>query len=243
MSQRPTIQKPTPLTAPQNASADPVMGGVNIPKFSAEMSAEISPEAAPLWNFVQNHASQIAAAVVSLVVIILAIAGWQWYVEKQLAEAKGQLGRIISIQDPARRVTTLEQFLGDVPSELKVSATLELAVAAAESQDWAKAASAYAKVAEMEKDTALAFAARMNHAQLLLRSGDYAGARAELSALIAKAPAEAVAVMHQMAGEAAALAGDKTAAVTSYEAALAALPPTDSETSAYFRARIAQLKK
>ena len=93
MSQRPTIQKPTPLTAPQNASADPVMGGVNIPKFSAEMSAEISPEAAPLWNFVQNHASQIAAAVVSLVVIILAIAGWQWYVEKQLTEAKGQLGR------------------------------------------------------------------------------------------------------------------------------------------------------
>jgi predicted negative regulator of RcsB-dependent stress response len=83
----------------------------------------------------------------------------------------------------------------------------------------------------------------MNHAQLLLRSGDYAGARAELSALTAKAPAEAVAVMHQMAGEAAALAGDKASAVTSYEAALAALPPTDSETSAYFRARIAQLKK
>ena len=101
MAQRPTIQKPTPLTAPAKRPAapgtDPIMGGgdvimgASIPQFSKEMQAEISPEAAPLWNFVCNHAPKIAAAVVSIVVICLAVAGWQWYVEKELAEARGQL--------------------------------------------------------------------------------------------------------------------------------------------------------
>ena len=70
MAQRPTIQKPTPLSAPvsrpgtdpiMGGGSDPVMGGVNIPQFTKEMQAEISPEAAPLWNFVSNHAPKIAA--------------------------------------------------------------------------------------------------------------------------------------------------------------------------------------
>ena len=64
MSQRPTIKKPTPLSEPAfRKGADPVMGGVNIPNFSAEMQAEVSPEAAPLWNFVLTHARKIAAGV------------------------------------------------------------------------------------------------------------------------------------------------------------------------------------
>ena len=67
MSQRPTIKKPTPLSEPAfRKGADPVMGGVNIPSFSAEMQAEVSPEAAPLWNFVLSHARVIAAGVVAI---------------------------------------------------------------------------------------------------------------------------------------------------------------------------------
>ena len=75
MAQRPTIQKPTPLSEPAfRKGADPVMGGVNIPNFSAEMQAEVSPEAAPLWNFVLTHARKIAAGVVVVVIVILAVA-------------------------------------------------------------------------------------------------------------------------------------------------------------------------
>ena len=149
MSQRPTIKKPTPLSAPvsrpgtdpiMGGSSDPVMGGVNIPQFTKDMQAEISPEAAPLWNFVTNHAPKIAAAVVGVVVICLAVAGWQWYEEKTLREAQGQLGRVISIQDASRRAAALEEFLAKAPSKLVNSAQLELATTAMELENFAKAA-------------------------------------------------------------------------------------------------------
>ncbi|MBQ8172968.1 MAG: tetratricopeptide repeat protein [Mailhella sp.] len=257
MSQRPSIKKPTPLSQPVSrpaASTDPfggaaggapdaIMGGVNIPQFSKEMQAEISPEAAPLWNFVTNHAPKIAAGVVSMVVIILAIAGWQWYVEKGLREAQGQLGRIISIQDPARRMASLEAFMAKAPSKLFISTQLELAVTAMEMGNHAKAAEAYGKVVAEEEDTPLAFTARLNQAQALMRGGDYAGARALLETALASAPNNVKAALHQQIAEAAEAAGDKAGAVASLENALSALPPTDQEGAAYFRARIAQLKK
>lgn len=256
MAQRPTIQKPTPLTAPAKRPApggmpgtDPIMGGgdvimgASIPKFSKDMQAEISPEAAPLWNFVCNHAPKIAAGVVSIVVICLAVAGWQWYAEKQLAEARGQLGRIISIQDPARRVTQLEAFAAQAPSELTTSVQLELASSSAEMKDFRKAAVCYEKVAQLDGDTPLAFAARLNQGQLLLQAGDAQAARAVFAALVASAPANVKATLNLQAAEAALAAGDKAGAKAALEAGLAALPPTDQEGIAYFRALIDKLQK
>ena len=244
MAQRPTIQKPTPLSQPSfRKGADPIMGGVNIPNFSAEMQAEVSPEAAPLWNLVLTHARKIAAGVVVVVVIILSVAGWQWYREEQVADARLALGRIISIQDPARRAAALDGFLKDAPAAVGTAAHLELAAAAVESQDWDKAAASYAAVADLEDDTPLAFIARLNHAQVLMHKGDYAAARDEFTTLAGTAPAEVAAVIHQQVAEAAVAAGDKNGAVAAYEAAIAALPPTDKESAAFFRSRIASLKK
>lgn len=244
MAQRPTIQKPTPLSQPAfHKGADPVMGGVNIPNFSAEMQAEVSPEAAPLWNFVLNHARKIAAGVVLVVLVILAVAGWQWYREEQVADARHALGRIISIQDPARRVSALEGFLKDAPAAVNTAACLELAAAAVQTGDWDKAASAYSRVAEKEGDTPLSFAARLNRAQVLMHKGDFAAARDEFGKLAASAPADVMPVIRQQQAEAAVAAGDKSGAVAAYEAAVTALPPTDKESAAFFRSRIASLKK
>ena len=244
MAQRPTIQKPTPLSEPNlPKGADPIMGGVNIPRFSAEMQAEVSPEAAPLWNFVLTHARKIAVGVVVVVVVILSVAGWQWYREEQTADARLALGRIISIQDPARRVAALEGFLNDAPSSVNTAAYLELASSAIETRDWDKAAASYARVADQEGDTPLGFAARLNHAQVLMHKGDFAAARDEFKSLVASAPAEVAPVIHQQVAEAAVAAGDKAGAVAAYEAAIAALPPTDKESAAFFRSRIASLKK
>ena len=260
MSQRPTVKKPTPLSAPvsrpgtdpimggasdpiMGAGSDPVMGGVNIPQFTKEMQAEISPEAAPLWNFVSNHAPKIAAGVVSLVVIILGIAGWQWYVEKGLHEAQGQLGRVISIQDAARRAAALEEFIGQAPSKLVNSATLELATTAMELENYAKAAASYEKVANAEGDNPLGFSARMGQAQALMHEGKFLDARAVFESLVLSAPANVKAALHQQSAEGAEAAGDKAGAIASLEKAISALSPTDQEGAAFFRARIAQLKK
>ena len=253
MAQRPTIQKPTPLSAPvsrpgtdpiMGGGSDPVMGGVNIPQFTKEMQAEISPEAAPLWNFVSNHAPKVAAGVVSLVVVFLGVAGWQWYAEKTLREAQGQLGRVISIQDASRRAGELEKFIAGAPDKLVNSATLELATTAMELEDYAKAAASYEKVANAEGgDEPLGFSARMGQAQALMHAGKYAEARTIFESIVLNAPANVKAVLHQMSAEAAESAGDKAGAIASLEKAISSLAPTDQEGAAFFRARIAKLQK
>ena len=252
MSQRPTIKKPTPLSAPvaRPAGTDPIMGGasdpvmgVNIPQFSKEMQAEISPEAAPLWNFVTNHAPKIAAGVVGIVVVCLAVAGWQWYEEKNLREAQGQLGRVISIQDAARRSTALEEFLAKAPSALVISAQLELATTAMELEKFEVAAASYEKVANAEGSSPLGFSARMGQAQALMHAGKFLDARAIFESALLSAPENIKAALNQQSAEAAEAAGDKAGAIASLEKAIACLAPTDTEGAAFFRARIAKLQK
>ncbi len=244
MSQRPSIKKPTPLATPElQQSADPVLGGINIPKFSADMQAEVSPEAAPLWNFVTTHIRYISAAIVAIVIIITAIAGWQWFREKQLAETKANLGRIISLQDPAKRLSGLQAFLADAPSQLEISALLELASTAISLENWDAALQAYQSIAAKTPSAPLAHTARLNHAQTLMRKGDYTAARTEFRELAANAPSEIKSPLFQQAAEAAEMSSDTAGAITDYEAAVAALPPTDQQSSAFFRARIAELKK
>ncbi len=245
MAKRPTIKRPVPLTSPtlQQNGSDPVMGGINLPKFSAEMQAEVSPEAAPLWNFVLGHAKHITVGVLACVAVILAVAGWQWYAEGQLQKSRNALGQAISLQDPARRVEALENFLKDAPSELILAAELEIAAASVALQDYPRAAVAYAKVAEREGDSPLGFTARLNRAQVLMHNGEYAQAQNEFQAMVSKVPAQLLPVMNQQLAEAAEAAGDKVGAVAAYEAAIKALPPTDNETVLFFRARIAELKK
>ena len=243
MAQRPTIQKPTPLSQPAfRKGADPVMGGVNIPNFSAEMQAEVSPEAAPLWNFVLTHARKIAAGVVVVVLVILCVAGWQWYREEQV-KGRPSNPRTRHFHSgsgaPRRRPRNLPQGCAFA---VRAAADLELAASAVQTGDWDKAASAYARVAEADGDTPLAFAARLNYAQVLMHKGDFAAARDEFKKLAASAPADAVPVIRQQEAEAAVAAGDKAGAVSAYEAAVAALPPTDKESAAFFRSRIASLK-
>ncbi len=244
MTERPSIQKPSPIAASEiKQSSDPIFGGINIPKFSADMQAEVSPEAAPLWNFVTKHIRYIAGAIVSLVVIITVIAGWQWYREKQLAETKLNLGRIIAMPDPENRFTELKRFLETVPAQLESSVLLELASTAVSLEKWDDALEFFKRISLKTSSAPLGFSARMNHAQLQMRKSDFLAARKEFHELAQSAPQEIKSLLYQLAAEAAEMSKDKAGAITDYEAAVAALPPTDSQSNAFFLARIAQLKK
>ncbi len=76
-----------------------------------------------------------------------------------------------------------------------------------------------------------------------MRKGDYTAARTEFRELASNAPSEIKSPLFQQAAEAAEMSSDTAGAITDYEAAVAALPPTDQQSSAFFRARIAELKK
>ena len=103
MAQRPTVKQPKPLTAPvdpQRLEAD--AAGLAGARVLGDVKAEVSPEAAPLWEFVLTHARAIALAVLGVIVLIIAVAAWQWYRESAAASARDDLGRIAASLDSRR---------------------------------------------------------------------------------------------------------------------------------------------
>ncbi|MCH5277294.1 MAG: tetratricopeptide repeat protein [Desulfovibrionaceae bacterium] len=237
MAQRPRIKQPRPVTAPtapERLEADAQMLGA--------MKAEVSPEAAPLWDFVLRHARTIAVAVLGVIVIVMAVAAWQWQLERAAAAARNELGRVSATLDPAARLAGLEAFAASAPAAVYAATQLELAQAAAQSENWEKAAAAYSALIEREPDSPLGLSARFNLADLLLRQGKAAEAVTELETILLKAPDEFKPYLHEQIGEAAEAAGLKDKAVSAYEAAVAALKDTTPAEAAYYQSRIAALR-
>ena len=239
MAQRPRITQPRPLTAP---AAAPEAAGPAGAQVLGAMKAEVSPEAAPLWNFVLRHARTIAVAVLGVIVIIMAVAAWQWQRERAAAAARDDLGRISATVDPAARLAALESFAAGAPASVYAATQLELAQAAAQSENWDKAAAAYSALIQREPDSPLALPARFNLADIFLRQGKAAEAVTELEALLTRAPDEFKPYLNEQIGEAAEAAGLRDKAVSAYEAAIAALTDSAPAEAAYYQSRIAALQ-
>lgn len=243
MAQRPSVKQPKPLATP----VDPQRLEADAAKLAAahmlgDMKAEVSPEAAPLWEFALTHARAIALAVLGIIALIIVVAGWQWYRESAAASARHDLGRIAASSDPAARLKALEGFMADAPSSVYLAAQLELAQAAVQSENWDKAAAAYAALVERDKNSPLAFAARFNRADVLLRQGKAAVAVAELEILLAQAPDALKPFLNEQIGEAAEAAGQKDKAIAAYQAAVKELTAAAPAEAAYYQDRIAQLQ-
>ena len=184
----------------------------------------------------------IALAVLGVIVLIIAVAAWQWYRESAAASARDDLGRIAASLDPAARLKALEDFAADAPSSVYLAAQLELARAAVESENWDKAAAAYAAVAERDPDSPLAFSARFNRADVLLRQGKAAEAATELETLLSQAPDNLKPFLNEQIGEAAEAAGRKDKAIAAYQAAVKELTSIAPAEAAYYQDRIAKLQ-
>lgn len=243
MAQRPRIKQPRPVAAP----ADPERLESDVARLAnaqmlGAMKAEVSPEAAPLWDFVLRHARAIAVGVLGVIVIIMAVAAWQWRQERAAAAARDDLGRISAAADPAARLAGLEAFAADAPATVYAATQLELAQAAAQSENWEKAAAAYSALIQREPDSPLALPARFNLADILLRQGRAAEAVTELETLLTRAPDEFKPYLNEQIGEAAEAAGLRDKAVSAYEAAIAALADSAPAEAAYYQSRIAALQ-
>lgn len=247
MSQRPTIKQPQPLaTAPIDVGRMPApaapAGEGAMGHMLGDLRSEVSAEAAPLWQFVHDHASTIATAVVGLVLLIVGVGAWQWYVESGEADASRELGRISAMQSPENRLAALETFINDAPKSIHSAAQLELAAAAVQAENLDKAVAAYAAVAAKEGDSPLGFVARMNEADVLLRQGKAADALARLESLLPKAQEELRGVLQSQIGEVAEAAGQKDKAIAAYTAAVEIMTKSAPDEAAYYQARIAALQ-
>lgn len=240
------IKKPQVLSSPST----PVQVPADIPGMAAaqmfnEMKSEVSPEAAPLWNFVLEHARAIALAVVLVIVAILAAAGWRWHTQNVAQEARAELGRICAKAEPAARYAALQEFAARAPEEISRAVDLELASTAVALERWNDAAQAYGRIVEEEGDgelSPLAVTALLNRVDLLLRQNMAQDAVSELEAFLPRVPAAVKSLCLSQIGMAAELAGDKARAISAYEEFIKSLPPADSAQAGFYKARIAALK-
>ncbi len=245
MSQRP--QHPSPI--PQGGNlAHMTPGGAfpGTPGGSAPMlgglQAEVSPEAAPLWEFALTHARAIAFGVVALVLIIVGIAGWQWYRESAHDSARRELSLIISGRDTAKKLADLQAFLPKASSALKPAVLLESAAAAIALNQLEDAQQLLAQVEELEKSSPMGTAAALNRADVLMRLGKGKEAVTVLDALLISAPENVRGMINQQIADFAAASGMKERAATAYDALIAALPPTETQSRDFYTRQKKQLQ-
>lgn len=244
MSQRP--EQPSASTH----HAKPIAGlpgtnplGSSFPTESAaahvlgEMKAEVSPEATPLWNFALNHAGSIAAGVIGLVVLIVAVGGYQWYAERAEATAHQELGKIISMQNAEARLKALEAFLPSATGSVRLGTLMETATAAVAVGDWDRASAAYAQVIALEKDSPLGMVARFSRADVLMKAGKPAEAYTILEVMLQSAPETMRPALNEQLALAAEEAGMTDKALAAYDALIAGLPVQDTETRHFYTQR------
>jgi cytochrome c-type biogenesis protein CcmH/NrfG len=207
-----------------------------------EIQAEAAVEAAPMLKFIATHARAIVALLIVLVGAIAATGLYQWRQAGSQREAGLALGRILTGPEGAQRVAALEGHIPDLPASMRPGGWFELAVAAREAGDYAKAAEAFGRLADADA-TGFRVMALLDQSDMLLKAGN-----AEQALKVLEGPAGGGEawnlgaftnlVVQEAVAVAAETAGDAKRAIEAYTK-LAEMPGAES---AYYRARIAALE-
>ncbi len=224
-------------------AADP-QGFSNTPDILGEIKSEVAGEATPLLNFVVTHIKAIVAIIVLLIAVIAGYGTWQWKKEQTAREAQLQLGRVLLMEDPKARLSSLENLLKDAPASSRLGILAEIASLAAQSDAIAKAADAYSRLYEQDPKGSIGLFAAINAADLFLRLHQPAQALAILQKIEPEVP-EALKISIQMEiASALERSGNIKGAIARYEAISKHESVVANESASdYCRFKIAMLEK
>jgi cytochrome c-type biogenesis protein CcmH/NrfG len=222
-----------PKKRPDRAAEAGVLGGIQ---------AEVAVEAAPMLKFIAMHVRAIVIFVIVLVGAIVATGLYQWRQAETQRESGLALGRILTGSEGAQRVAALESHIPDLPASMRPGGWFELAVAAREAGDYAKAAEAFGRLADAGT-AGFRVMALLDQSDMLLKAGN-----AEQALKVLEGPAGGGdawnfgefmnMVVQEAVAVAAEAAGDAKRAIAAYTK-LAEMPGGESS---YYRARIAALE-
>lgn len=221
---------PNQPTAPQGQGSSDLL---------QELQSEVTTETAPLLQFLMNHAAIIMAG---LGVFALGLAGlgtYNWYAGNRLQEGQDTLARIAIAKQGQERLTALESFAQQAPARMTVAVQLELAAAAMEVKDYAKATKAYATAAAVAPSSASGLLATFNQAQSMLADGKAAEALTLLDALLPRVGEGSEARVRLVQAEAAIAAGKPDVALKSFEALAAKAQGAEKD---YLESRVFALR-
>lgn len=163
----------------------PEQNGSNI--FS-DIQGEVGAEQAPLLQFIIKYASWITSGVIILLIILGAMALWNWHQTTKLEEAQNQLSEINLKMSGQEKEKALQTLLETAPDNLKVYIYLELAQTAQENGNTDLALSSYNKATELGESSALGFAAQLGAVAMLLSKGEYPQALAKMQGMAQASP-------------------------------------------------------
>ncbi len=211
-------------------------GSAQNPQILNELQTEISSEAAPLLQFLTEHAIKIMLVLGLFVVAVGGLGVYNWQQESAMKEAQAELNTINMNADNAQRLSALEGFLAKAPESLQSSIQLSLAEVSMQEKDYNKAATAYGQLAQLNAGTAVGLLGALNQGQALILAGKGKDAVAVLEPLVAEVPTNQNTIVQQALAEAALLGGDTAKAKAAFEAIANATTGTESEFYRY-RAR------
>ncbi len=113
-----------------------------------EIEQEADQALHPLLQKILDNLKPIGMGIGALILVVAAYSGYTTYAKMQVKKLNDELGTILIQEDPANRISSLNQFLADHPSNMPVGILLEVAATAMTSKDYSEAASAWSRVAD-----------------------------------------------------------------------------------------------
>lgn len=172
-----------------------------------EIEQEADQNLHPILQKILDNLKPIGIGIGALILVVGAYSGYTTYAKMQAKKLNDELGTILIQEDPAKRITSLNQFLTDHPSNMPVGVLLEVAATAMTSHHYSEAASAWARVADAS-DNEIAILARLGQARALSLDAKYKESLAILEAIdtteaknLATPVARQVAFAAEQAGE------------------------------------------
>lgn len=181
----------------------------------SQIEANVPDSMHPVLEFLVNNVKLLALGAGGLVVLALAVGGYQWYEGQQIAAAKAELGQILTSSTGDARLEKLEGFLASAPEGMKRGVLLELA-STADAQDKHDQAARYWNQLAGLADADMRVIARLGMAKSLLEADKAKEALTQMQQLQAEAPAAyTTSILRQLAVTAEA-AGDLPVALEAY---------------------------
>jgi tetratricopeptide (TPR) repeat protein len=116
-----------------------------------EIEQEADQNLHPILQKILDNLKPIGIGIGALILVVGAYSGYTTYAKVQVKKLNDELGTILIQEDPAKRITSLNQFLADHPSKMPVGTLLEVAASAMTSNNYPEAASAWSKVADASR--------------------------------------------------------------------------------------------
>ena len=116
----------------------------------SSLQSEVSSEASPMLQFLIRHASVIVLGFFLFIAAIVGYWVYSWHSDKQNTADAKELGALVSIADPERRLAKLEEYLPSAPKSTRATAWFAVMESARALRNYPKLFTAWEAIGKLD---------------------------------------------------------------------------------------------